>query len=155
MSSKCANCFHQKENHKPVEGTDNCHICTGSLECRCERFEDQYLERFAERVEEEKHKRRTIKSRCEYLLEKIPPTRNAGEKAFAKIFREVWYGFRIRKEGTAITTEQWKRMPHDDTINREKRRLKQHNDEYKTYDKEVLMEQTAIYQALIEMSAEQ
>lgn len=152
---QCSNCFHPEENHKPLEGFKGFHICTGSLECRCEHFEPQMLRQFAARIEEEKHRRRTIKQRCEYLLEMIPPTRNAGEKTFAKIYREVWYGFKIRKEGTKFTTEDWKRMPHDDTINREKRRLKQHNDEYKTYDKQVLMEQTAIFQALVEMSLEQ
>ena len=49
--TECAKCFHAEENHKPVEGTDNCHICTGSLECRCEHFEEQHLVAFAAEIE--------------------------------------------------------------------------------------------------------
>jgi len=105
-------------------------------------------------VEKEKFERKSIFKRCEYILEKLPQTRNAGEKTFAKIFKEIWYGFKIRKEGTKLTTNEWKRMPHDDTINREKRRCKQWNEQLKTYSPEVIMQQTVIYQALMEMSIE-
>ncbi len=151
---KCARCFHPKENHKQIEGTNDCHICTGSIECRCEHFEIPFLVEFAQKIEMVKSVRKTIRSRCEYILEMIPKTRNAGEKTFAKIYKEIWYGFKIRKDGTKLTTEEWKRMPHDDSINREKRRCKQHNENLQTYSKEVLIEQSAIYQALMELAIE-
>lgn len=109
---------------------------------------------FAHRVEEEKHLRKDFYRRCEFILREIPATRNAGEKSFAKIYKEIWFGFKIRKEGTKLTTDEWKRLPHDDTINRAKRKVKQDNPELATYDKEVLWHQTAIYQALLEMSVE-
>jgi len=147
--SSCAECFHNKENHYEKG------VCTGDLTCRCDHYVEPFLYAFAQRVEEEKHIRKSINKRCEFILEKIPQTRNAGEKSFAKIYREIWYGFKIRKEGTKLTIEEWKRMPHDDTINREKRRCKQWNEELQTYDVKVQWEQTAIYQALLEMSIEQ
>ena len=153
--SKCAKCFHEKENHVPVEGTDGkCHICTGSITCTCEHFNEPYLVEFAQRIEEEKYKRKNIFERCLYILDKLPPTRNAGEKTFAKIYNEIWYGFKIRKEGTTLNTEVWNRLPNQDTINREKRRVKQKFPQFATYEKEVLIEQTAIYQALVEMATE-
>ena len=48
----------------------------------------------------------------------------------------------------------WKTIPNPDSINRQKRFTKEVNPELKTYDKEVLFYQTAIYQALIEMAME-
>ena len=45
-------------------------------------------------------------------------------------------------------------MPHDDTISRERRRVKADHPELATYNKEVLWHQTAIYQALMEMAGE-
>ena len=146
LASTCAKCFHQKENHQGV--------CNGSLECMCTKYEPPYMYEFAHRVEQEKHTRKDVYRRCEFILREIPATRNAGEKSFAKIYREIWYGFKIRKDGTKITTEEWERMPHDDTINRAKRKVKQDKPELATYDKEVLWHQTAIFQALLEMSVE-
>lgn len=146
-ASTCADCFHIETSHH--DG-----VCMGSLECRCSKYNPPFMFEFAHRVEEEKHIRKSIYDRCKFILEKIPQTRNAGEKSFAKIYREIWYGFKIRKNGTKLTTEEWKRMPHDDNINREKRRVKAEHPELKTYDKQVLWHQTAIYQALLEMSAE-
>lgn len=151
--SKCSGCFHEKENHLNMDGSQNC-ICNGSIECRCELFKEPFLEEFAQRVEEEKLIRKTINARCKYVLEKIPQTRNAGEKTFAKIYREIWYGFKIRKAGTEITTEQYYRMPHDDTINREKRRLKAENPILATYDPKVSKSQAAIYVACMELAIE-
>lgn len=151
--SKCAGCFHEEENHQQMDGTPNC-ICSGSITCRCEHFDVPYLVEFAQRIEEEKYIRKNIFDRCLYILDKLPPTRNAGEKTFAKIYNEIWYGFKIRKANTTINTEVWKRLPNQDTINREKRRVKQKFPQFATYSKEVLMEQTAIFQALVEMSAE-
>jgi len=149
---KCASCFHDEANHKPLEGVPGFHICTGSLDCRCEHYEVQMLHDFAARVEEEKYKRKKIYDRVKWILQQIPQTRNAGEKTFAKIYNEIWYGFKIRKDGTSLTTEEWKRLPNQDTVNREKRRVKADYPELQTYNKEVLMEQTAIYQALMEMA---
>jgi predicted acetyltransferase len=108
---------------------------------------------FAQRVEKEKHDRKSIKKRCEFILVNIPTTRNAGEKTFAKIYYEIWHGFKIRvKTSTVIDKTVWDRLPNQDTINREKRRCKQWDDEIKTYSPEVRLEQTAIYQALLEMA---
>ena len=82
------------------------------------------------------------------ILEKIPPTRNANEKKFSDIYREIWYGFKIRVKGTAYTTAERKRMPHDDSINRQKRAVKEDYAELSTYNPKVILEQTALYQAL-------
>lgn len=103
----------------------------------------------------QKMKLKSINDRCKYILIKIPPSRNAGEKTFAKIYREIWYGFKIRKEGTAITTEDWKRMPHDDTINRQKRDVKEHNLQLQTYSPQMQYHQTALWVAIVEMATEQ
>jgi len=145
---KCADCFHEESNHDGI-------VCSGSIECRCEKFKPPYLAFFAQRIDEEKLKRKTIKERCEFILEQIPQTRNAGEKSFAKIYWEIWYGFKIRSNNPqSLDKKTWDRLPNADTINREKRRCKQFNDDLKTYSKEVLFHQTAIYQALMEMAIE-
>lgn len=149
----CAKCFHEKDNHINIDGSPKC-VCNGSLECRCEMFEEPFLVDFAHEIEKEKSIRKSIRERCEYILEKIPQTRNAGEKTFAKIYNEIWYGFKIRKSGTVMDSETWKRLPNQDTINREKRRCKHDNENLKTYSPEVIRKQTVIYQALLEMSAE-
>ena len=152
----CGNCFHPEGNHKNIDGTDKA-ICNATIGCRCEKFVTHELMEFAERIEKEKYERRTVRERCEYILVNIPQTRNAGEKTFAKIYQEIWHGVKIRKnakDSTAIDSNIHKDMPHADTINRAKRSCKQWNDELKTYSKQVLFHQTAIYQALVEMSAE-
>ena len=148
QSSSCANCFHAKENH--TSG-----VCSGSLTCMCEKYIEPFLFAFAHRVEQEKHERKSIKKRCEYILEHIPKTRNAGEKTFYKIYIEIWHGFKIRKQNTSLTMEEWKRLPNQDTINREKRRCKQLNEELKTYSPQIKYEQAAIYQALLEMAIDE
>ena len=145
QATTCAECFHSKENHHSG-------VCSGSLTCICPKYIEPFLFEFAQRVEKEKHERKTIKKRCEYILENIPKTRNAGEKTFYKIYIEIWYGFKIRKEGTKITTTEWSRLPNQDTVNREKRRCKQFNEELKTYSPEVIKEQEAIFQAMMELS---
>jgi len=144
----CAKCFHPQENHKSS-------ICSGSITCLCERFVIPELVLFAQEIEMQKSKLKTVFDRCKYILSKIPPTRNAGEKTFAKIYREIWYGFKIRKEGTEINMKQFLRMKHDDTINRQKRMVKQKNPELQTYSKKMQIHQTALYQAIIEMAVEQ
>lgn len=150
--SDCAKCFHPRENHEEVNGTPN-QICTRTIDCRCEKFEVQHLVEFAAEIEKHKLERWTQFDRCKWILEEIPQTRNAGEKTFAKIYNEIWFGFKIRKEGTSLTTEEFQRLPSADSINREKRRAKQLYPELATYSKEVLMHQTAIYNALMEMAA--
>jgi len=143
----CADCFHPEDNHKA--------ICNASLTCLCEKFNPPYLVRFAQRIEKEKSERKSVKERSGYILEKIPQTRNAGERKFPRIYKEIWHGFKLRKKtDTIVNTTIMDQMPIDDTINREKRRCKQWNESLKTYSPEVLLEQTAIYQALMEMAIE-
>lgn len=146
----CGNpkCSHPEENHKGS-------ICNGSIDCFCEKFVIPELHTFAQEVEVQKAKLKSVFDRCRFILEKIPPARNAGEKTFAKIYWEVWYGFKIRREGTKITTDEFKRMKHADTINRQKRMVKQKHPSLATYDPKVLYHQTALYQAIVEMAIEQ
>ncbi len=143
----CGNpsCNHPKENH-------NTSICNGDLTCFCEKFIEPVLAAFAQEVEVNKARLRSVYDRCKYILDKIPPTRNAREKSFAKIYREIWYGFKIRKDGTRITIQEWRRMEHDDTINRQKRMVKQDHPELQTYSPDVLYHQTVLYQAIIEQA---
>jgi len=161
--SDCARCFHPKENHKIVATPDlyektrdnfPSHICTGSLDCTCQHYEEPFLHDMAQEVEKIKSKLKSIYQRSKYILEKMPPTRNAGEKSFGRIYREIWYGFKIRKEGTEITTAQYRRMPHDDSINREKRRVKAANSALQTYNLSVIEKQGIIYQCYLELAAE-
>lgn len=146
-SSTCADCFHAETNHK--DG-----VCNGSLTCMCPKYIEPILFEFAQLVEQEKQERKSIKKRCQWILETIPKTRNAGEKTFYKIYIEIWYGFKIRKEGTKLTADEWKRLPNQDTINREKRRCKHNDESLKTYSAQTLERQTIIYQALLELSTE-
>ena len=149
QATSCADCFHAESNHK--DG-----VCNGSLTCMCAKYNPPFLFEFAQRVEEEKHVRKSLYKRVQWLLEQLPTTRNAGEKTFYKIFIELWYGVKIRKyNGLTLTKDVWDRIPNQDTVNREKRRVKEDHPELKTYDKEVIFHQTAIFQALLEMSAEQ
>src|SRR5574342_114701 len=142
----CARCFHNQENHGAV--------CSGSLTCMCQKYVPQELADFAHEVEKIKSETKAIFLRCKFILEKIPPSRNASDKTFPKIYKEIWFGFKIRKEGTSLTTDEWKRMPSDDKINREKRRVKQHHPELKTYDPNMIKHQEASYQAYLELAVE-
>jgi len=126
----------------------------GDLSCQCFKFEEPFLFEFAQRIEEEKHIRKNIYKRVQYILENIPQSRNAGEKTFYKIFIEVWYGFKIRKDGMKMDKTVWDRLPNQDSINREKRRVKHEHPELGTYDANIIQHQSAIYQALLEMSYE-
>ena len=146
QASSCADCFHEQSNHK--DG-----VCNGSLTCMCPKYNPPFLFEFAQRVEEEKHKRKSINKRVKWILTELPTTRNAGEKTFYKIYTEIWYGFKIRKvSGTTMTKEVWDRLPNQDTVSREHRRVAHDNPELASYDKEVIWQKTAIYQALLEMS---
>jgi len=146
---KCGNpsCNHPIENHRSS-------ICNGDLTCFCEKFIEPVLEQFAQEVEANKATMKSVYDRSRYILRKLPPTRNAGEKSFADIYREIWYGFKIRAKGTTLTRKERKRMKHDDTINRAKRFVKADYPELKTYNPKVLYHQTALYQAIMEMSVE-
>jgi len=151
--SNCANCFHPKENHKPVDGTKY-HMCTGDLICRCQHYEEPYLVEFAQDIEKQKLICRTIEKRCEYILEKVPQMRNAGEKTFARVYKEIWYGFKVRKQDSSVLNmAEFKRMPHDDSINREKRRVKE-NPYFATYDPKIIKKQAAIWEAYMELVIE-
>ena len=155
--TNCAdpNCNHPEENHKNMDGTNKC-ICNGSIFCSCEKFEEQYLMQFAQDIEIQKAKCRTINKRCIYILEKIPQMRNAGEKSFARVYKEIWHGVKIRKnvnDSTTVNTQRDFDIPHDDSINREKRRVKE-NPNLATYDPKVIEKQNAIFQAYMELSIE-
>lgn len=141
----CGTCFHPKENHGVV--------CSGSLTCLCEKFVPSELYEFAEQVEKVKIEFKSLQKRCQYILEKIPQLRNAGEKSFYKAYIWVWHDFKIKK-GTQLDTETWRHLPNQDSVNRAKRMIKHERDDLKTFNKEVLMHQTAIFCALMEMSQE-
>jgi len=143
----CARCFHNESNHDGI-------VCSGSLTCMCPKYIPQELYDSAQEIEKIKSETKQIYEKCKYVLEKIPPTRNATDKSFPKIYKEIWFGFKIRKEGTKYTTDEWKRMPSDDKINREKRRVKQHHPELKTYDPKMIKHQEATFQAYMEMAIE-
>lgn len=145
--SNCAKCFHSKDNH--VEQG----VCSGSLTCRCDHFIASELYEFAEEIEKVKLVYKSLIERCQYILEKIPQLRNAGEKSFYKAYIWIWHDFKIRK-GTELDTSTWKHLPNQDSVNRAKRFVKHERDDLKTYNKEVLMHQTAIFQALQEMAIE-
>lgn len=148
QATTCADCFHSKEAHH--DG-----VCMGSLECKCFNYVEPFLFEFAQRVEQEKLKRKSINKRVKWILTELPTTRNAGEKTFYKIYTEIWYGFKIRKiSGTTMTKEVWDRLPNQDTVSREHRRVAHDYPELASYDKEVIQQKTAIYQALLEMSYE-
>jgi len=147
--TNCGNpkCNHHEENHVKS-------ICDGDLMCMCKKFVEPVLAAFATEIEVHKAKRWGYFDRCKYILEKIPQTRNAGEKTFYKIYIEIWYGFKIRVAGTTLNTEDWNRLPNQDTVNREKRRVKQLYPSLATYSSKVLQHQTAIWEALMEMATE-
>ena len=147
--TNCGNpkCNHPEENHVKS-------ICDGDISCMCEKFVEPVLAAFAAEIEVHKAKRWNYFDKCKYILEKIPQTRNAGEKTFYKIYIEIWYGFKIRVSGTSLNKEEWDRLPNQDTVNREKRRVKQINPSLATYSGKVLLHQSAIFQALMEMALE-
>lgn len=146
LSSSCANCFHGQESHPP-EG-----ICRGSISCLCQKFVPSELVEFAQEVERFKSEYKKVYQRCKFILTKIPPSRNASDKSFPKIYKEIFHGIKIRKTWSNLNTDLWKAAPSDDRINRAKRLVKHENPELATYDKKVLFEQTALYQALMEMA---
>lgn len=149
-ATTCANCFHEKEHHH--DG-----VCMGRIDCQCFNYVEPVLFEFAQRVEQEKHVRKGLFKRIKWTLEELPTLRNAGEKTFYKVFIEIWYGVKIRKyTGLVLTKDVWDRIPNQDSVSRERRRVTDddHHPELRSYDKEVVWHKTAIYQALMEMSAE-
>lgn len=64
----------------------------------------------------------SIDKNVQIILEKIPSLRNAGEKKFARAYKRLVYGFGPRKD-SLYTNQKWVQMPHDDPINRSKRRV--------------------------------
>lgn len=144
----CANCFHSKEQHH--DG-----VCMGDLSCQCFNYIEPTLFQFAQEIEEAKHKFKSIEKRCKFILERIPQTRNAGEKTFVKIYNEIWYGFKIRKGSPQVLdADTWKRLPVADTINRAKRLVKHNNEDLKTYSPEMQHKQEVMYQAILEVVAD-
>jgi len=163
--SNCARCFHPKENHVKVQNLQvsfekdpqsfSSHICTGSIDCICQHFEEPVLMEFAQEVEANKANLKTKYARSKYILSKLPPTRNAGSKTFYKIYNEIWHGIKIRNNcSMELTPELWKRLPVSSSVNRAKRFVKADHPELKTYDPKMLFHQTALYQAIVEMAAE-
>lgn len=154
----CAKCFHAEENHKPIDGTKETdfisHICTGSLECRCEHFEEPYLVEFAQDIEKAKYEITKIYDRSVYILKNIPQTRNASEKTFGRIYNEIWHAVKIRKDNSNVTTEVWNRSKASDSINREKRRAKKDYPPLKTYDPKVARKQIVLFEAYMELAIE-
>jgi len=154
----CANCFHPKENHKPIDGAaaDSyiSHICNATIDCNCQHYEEPYLVDFAQEIEKAKYEITIVYDRCVYILQKIPKTRNASEKTFGKIYNEIWHGVKIRKTGSNLSTEVWDRAKPSDSINREKRRAKKKHPELQTYDPKVIKKQAALFEAYMELAAE-
>ncbi len=140
----CENCHHFSENHAAV--------CNGSIECLCEKYISPVILEFAQAIEKYKASNKAIYDRVKFVLEKIPSSRNASEKQIGDIYREIWYGFKIRATGTSITTKERNRMPGDDSINRQKRFVKADNPQLRTYDSKVQWEQSALYLAIKEMA---
>lgn len=151
-ANTCADCFHSEENHSSGG------VCSGSITCMCSKYNPPFMFEFAHRVEQEKHIRKSIYKRVEWLLDELPTIRNSGEKTFYRLFIELWYGVKIRKyTGLTLTKDVWDRIPNQDSVSRERRRVtdEKHRPELGSYDKEVVWHKTAIFQALMEISAEQ
>jgi len=161
--SDCAGCFHPKENHKPVKGENGeffkkddfeCSICTATIECSCEHYEEPYLMEFAQDIAKVKYESKNIYDRVVYILKNIPQMRNASQKTFGRVYNEIWHGVKIRKYYSNLTTEVWDRSKASDSINREVRRAKRENDTLKTYDPKVIRKHVVVYQAMMEMAIE-
>src|SRR3990167_6093092 len=122
--NECFKCKHKVEDHK--DG-----FCNGSIGCMCSQFILPALANFMAEIQKVKETHKSIQERCKFILEKIPRLRNAGEKSFVKAYWWIWHDFKI-KEGTKIEKHTWRTIPVADTINREKRRVKEHNEQLKS-----------------------
>ncbi len=146
---KCARCHHEE---KPFHDKS---ICSGDITCFCQEFIQPTLYNFAQLIEQMKSELKTHYQRCKFILEKIPQTRNAGSKTFYKIYNEIWHGIKIRKHASIeLNPDTWKRMPVSSSVNRAKRFVKQDYPELRTYDPKMIIEQTALYQTIMEMAIE-
>lgn len=149
QETTCADCNHKKESHISAG------VCSGSVSCQCKGFVEPILSKFFMEIEKAKNELRAIEKRCGFILEKIPKTRNAGEKTFYKIYIEIWHGFKIRKGSPSVLdTDTWKSLPNQDTINRGKRKCKQFHEELRTYNPEMMERQATLYQAVMEWAGE-
>ncbi len=120
-TQNCSKCFHPKANHK-----EN-HFCTADLTCMCENFVEP-ISNFVNEINRSLELHKSIEIRVKIILTRIPNLRNAGEKSFAKAYKKLVYGFGPKK-GVEYTHAIWKMMPHDDSINRARRKTIQHNPE--------------------------
>ena len=142
----CSHCFHPKENHKPVEGYENYHICTGSLECRCEKYEEPISD-FINTINATVVHFKGVESKVKYILEKIPNLRNSGSKSFPRAYKKLVYNI---NQNEAIPKGLWKTIPADDTITRAKRHVQQHNPGLVKFDINKIRKDMAVQQGILE-----
>lgn len=141
--TKCGSCFHPKENHGIV--------CSGSLDCMCQKFEEPYLVEWAQEVEMYKAQNKTCERRVEYWLRRFPHLRNAKDKTLCKVYKAVWHGFWPSKN-MIYDQPKYREMPIDDTITRSKRFVKARHPELQTTDDSMIRHQEAKFQAYMEMA---
>ena len=143
--NECFKCRHKIEDHK--EG-----FCNGSINCMCSQFVLPALANLMAIIESVKQEYKKDRPRCKYLLEHIPPLRNAGEKSFHKAYMWIWNDLKItNKNPPKLDLKTWQSLPNFETIGRAKRFVKQHNPELRTYDPLTKFHQSGVYQALLEM----
>lgn len=144
--NECFKCKHKVEDHE--DG-----FCNGSIGCMCSQYILPALANLLSIIEQVKKEFKKISQRCRWMLEHIPPLRNAGEKSFWKAYIWIWHGFKITdKNPPKLDYQTWKQLPNADTCNRAKRKVKQHNDELKTYDPITKFHQGGLYQAFMEIA---
>lgn len=144
----CSKCFHEKENHPPTkEG-----FCNGSLSCMCNKYEEPISE-FVNEINRSLATHTSIEGKVKYLLVKIPTLRNAGEKSFARAYKKLVHGFGPTKDGEKLTTKKFKEMPHDDSINRAKRKIQQHHELLASYNVKVINMKGATQEGIMEWLA--
>ncbi len=136
----CAKCFHPQDNH------DEGHFCTGSFSCMCQHYEVPVSE-FINEIEKSLTTMKTCKNKVKFILQKIPNLRNAGEKKFARAYRNLVYGL---KQNDPIPRGLWLQIPHDDTINRAKRNIQQFNPELAKNDHKSITMAGATQQGILE-----
>jgi len=68
MTEVCANCFHDRANHKA--------ICNATLTCICEKYVEPEIVEWANEVEMYKFQHKSVEARVKYMLEKWPHFRN-------------------------------------------------------------------------------
>ncbi len=136
----CANCFHEFINHK--EGS----FCTETLSCMCQHYETPMSE-FINEINKSLELHKTIEKKVKFILEKIPNLRNAGEKSFSQAYRRIVFGL---NKNDPIPRGLWKHMPHDDSINRARRKVVQHNPDLGKTDHKAITMAGATQQGILE-----